>query len=156
MKELLAKYVVVMLTSAVKYLIGVFTAMGTGLNFLETVLCTVSGGMIGVVVYLYLWDGVLYVYHKLRPPKPKQHKPIGKHRRKLLRFIVKYEIMGIVILTPILLSVPVGTILAAAFEDNKWKIKRYMLFSFTAYSIVFYLFGDMLSNLWRMILALFS
>lgn len=155
MKELLAKYVVVMVTSAVKYLIGIFTAVGTGLNFLETLLCTVSGGMIGVIVYLYLWEAVLYIYHKIRPPKPRQHKPIGRHRRKLLRFIVKYEILGIVILTPILLSVPVGTILAAAFEDNKWKIKRYMLFSFTAYSIVFYLFGDMLANGWHALVELF-
>lgn len=138
MKELLAKYIAVILTSAVKYLIGVFTAMGTNLNFIETLLCTVGGGMLGVVVYLYLWDGILFLYHKIRPPKPKVHKPVGKHRRWLLKFIIKYEIVGIVILTPVLLSVPVGTILAAAFEENKWKIKRYMFFSFLGWTLLTY------------------
>jgi hypothetical protein len=138
MEELLAKYIAVILTSAVKYLIGVFTAMGTNLNFIETLLCTVGGGILGVVVYLYLWDGILFLYHKYFPPKPKVHKPVGKHRRKLLKFIIKYEIVGIVILTPVLLSVPVGTILAAAFEENKWKIKRYMFFSFLGWSLLTY------------------
>ena len=125
MKELLAKYIAVILTSAVKYLFGVFTAIGTQLNFIETLICTVGGGMLGVVVYLYLWDGILFLYHKIRPPKPKVHKPVGKNRRKLLKFIIKYEILGIVILTPVLLSVPVGTILAASFEENKWKTKSF-------------------------------
>jgi hypothetical protein len=138
MKELLAKYIAVILTSAVKYLIGVFTAIGTNLNFIETLLCTVGGGMVGVVVYLYLWDGILFLYHKIRPPQPKVHKPVGKNRRRLLKFIIKYEIVGIVILTPVLLSVPVGTILAAAFEENKWKIKRYMFFSFLGWTLLTY------------------
>ena len=138
MKELLAKYIAVILTSAVKYLFGVFTAIGTQLNFIETLICTVGGGMLGVFVYLYLWDCILFLYHKIRPPKPKVHKPVGKNRRKLLKFIIKYEILGIVILTPVLLSVPVGTILAASFEENKWKIKRYMFFSFLAWTLLSY------------------
>jgi hypothetical protein len=138
MKEMLAKYISVILTSAVKYLFGVFTAIGTHLNFIETLVCTVGGGMLGVVAYLYLWDGILFLYHKIRPPQPKVHKPVGKHRRKLLKFIIKYEILGIVILTPVLLSVPVGTILAASFEENKWKIKRYMFFSFLAWTLLTY------------------
>lgn len=138
MKELLVKYVLIALTCAVKYLIGVFAAITANLNFLETLVTTVGGGMLGVVVYLYMWDGILFLYHKVKPPQPKTHKPIGKHRRKLLKFIVKYEIVGIVILTPVLLSVPVGTILAAAFEENKWKIKRYMFFSFLAWTLLTY------------------
>jgi hypothetical protein len=138
MKELILKYVAVILTSSVKYLFGVFAAIGANLNFIETLLCTVGGGMLGVVVYLYLWEGILFVYHKINPPKPKEFKPVGKHRRKLLKFIIKYEIVGIVILTPLLLSVPVGTILAAAFEENKWKIKRYMFFSFLGWTLLTY------------------
>lgn len=138
MKELLLKYIGVALTSAVKYLFGVSGAIIAGLNFLEAMICTVGGGMLGVIVYLYLWDGILFLYHKIWPPKPKRFKPVGKHRRKILKIIIKYEVAGIALLTPVLLSVPIGTILASSFEKDKWKIKRYMFFSFTGWSLLMY------------------
>ncbi len=138
MEEILAKYITVILTSSFKYIVGISSAIGLKLNFIETMLCSVLGGMLGVIVYLYLWNGILFLFHKIWPPKPKLHKPVGKHRRKLLKFIIKYEIVGIAILTPILLSVPVGTILAATFEPNKWKIKLYMFISFAAWSLIAY------------------
>lgn len=137
MKELLAKYIAVIITSAFKYLFGIFAAIGAGLNFAETLICTVSGGMIGVLVYLYMWDRMLWVYHKFFPKK-NTNKPISKSKRKILRFILKYELYGIVLLTPIILSVPVGTILAATFEHNKWRIKRFMLIGFVAWTVVTY------------------
>ena len=138
MKELILKYGLTILISTVKYFAGILTAIESNLSLTETLVCTLGGGMLGVVVYLYLWEGILFVYHKIKPPKPKEFKPVGKHRRKLLKFIIKYEIVGIVILTPLLLSVPVGTILAAAFEENKWKIKRYMFFSFLGWTLLTY------------------
>ena len=156
MGELFAKYIAVALTSAVKYLFGVSGALVAGFNFLELMICTVGGGMIGVIFYLYLWEGVLFVYHKIVPLKPKQFKPVGKHRRKLLKFFIKYEIIGIAILTPLIFSVPVGTILAAAFEENKWKIKRYMLISFVCWSLLMYLFSDALYALGNFIMQLFQ
>lgn len=146
MKELLLKYVAVALTASVKYIFGISAALVAGLNFFETMICTVGGGMIGVFVYLYLWEGILLVYHKLRPPKPKQFKPIGKHRRRILKIIIKYEVVGIALLTPVLLSVPIGTILAASIEKNKWRIKLYMLMSFVLYSVVIYCFSEMVYN----------
>ncbi|MES2688856.1 MAG: hypothetical protein V4658_00545 [Bacteroidota bacterium] len=146
MKELLLKYVAVALTSSVKYIFGISAALIAGLNFVETLACTVIGGMLGVFVYLYLWEGIMLIYHKIRPPKPPQFKPIGKHRRRILKIILRYEVVGIAVLTPILLSVPIGTILAASIEKNKWRIKLYMLMSFTAYSIVVYFFSEMVYN----------
>lgn len=137
MKELIAKYIAVIATSSVKYLFGIFAAIGADLNFIETLVCTVSGGMIGVLVYLYLWDRILLIYHKF---VPKKHitKPISKTKRRILRFVIRYELYGIVLLTPIILSVPVGTILAVTFEHNKWRIKRFMLIGFTIWTVVTY------------------
>jgi hypothetical protein len=56
----------------------------------------------------------------------------------------------------VLFTPPVGTILAAAIDENKWRIKRLMLFSFIGWTSVFYLmysiFGfrldEWISNLW--------
>lgn len=139
MKEQLAKYIGVSLTCAVKYIFGVLGALGSGLNFFETLICTLIGGMVGVFVYLYLWDLIMFVYRKLVPKKPKQGGiKISSTKRWIVKVIVKYELYGIAFLTPLLLSVPIGTLLAAAIEPNKWRIKMFMFFSFLGWTLFLY------------------
>ena len=144
MEAMFAKYITVVLGSAFKYLVGLLSAIGFGFNWLEVLVCNVGGGMLGVIVYLYLWDGLMFLYRKLFPGKHPTIKPISRTKRKLLRFIVKYELYGIALLTPVLLSVPVGVIIAAAFEPNKWRIKQFMLVSFLLWTILVYGLYDVL------------
>lgn len=150
-----ANYLAVIITSAVKYFFGVTGAIASNFNFIETLICTVGGGMLGVVVYLYLWDLMLGVYYKFFPKKLKPYKPVSKGRRKLFKFIIKYETLGIALLTPILLSVPIGTILASTFEENKWKIKWYMFLSFLGWSVAIYFCYDFIKAYWQQLLNLF-
>jgi hypothetical protein len=138
MKELIAKYIAVVLTSAVKYIFGVVAALSAGLNFLETLVCTVGGGMLGVFIYLYLWELILKIYRRFFPLKKKEGIKINNTKRWIVKIIVKYELYGIAFLTPLLLSVPVGVILAAALEESKWRIKRYMFFSFLGWTLLLY------------------
>lgn len=135
MTELILKIATVLFWSAVKYIVGVVTAIAFGFNQIEILLLTVGGGMLGVVVYLYLWDLILKVYHHFRPVK---HKPVkfSKFKRRLVIFIRKYEVWGIALLTPIILTPPVGTILAASIEHNKWRIKLIMFASFSAWTLI--------------------
>lgn len=147
----LIKVITVVLWSAFKFVFGFVTALGLGFSFIETLIYNIGGGMLGVIVYLYLWDFIIFAVRKVFPKKPKHGIKISKSRRALVKFIQKYEILGIAILTPILLSVPVGTLLAATFEDNKWKIKRYMFFSFLGWFLLLYgiyaMFGIRLDEL---------
>ena len=128
----------IVLWSAFKYMVGFFMALGYGLNYVETILTTTTGGFLGVIVYLYLWDLLVKIKHKIFPPHPSPGIKINKKRRWLVKMINKYEVYGIVILTPVFLSVPVGTILASMIEKNKWKIKVLMFISFVAWGSVLY------------------
>jgi hypothetical protein len=103
--ELILKILTVVLWSAVKYIVGISFAIGFGFNALNTLLLTVGGGMFGVVIYLYLWDLILSIIHRFRP---KKNKPIKftPMKRKLVRFIKKYEVWGIAFLTPLFLRRP--------------------------------------------------
>jgi hypothetical protein len=151
MVEYLFKVFLVVFWSAVKYIIGFVTALGFGFNFFETLVYNVAGGMTGVVIYLYLWDFMVRLRHRFFPPKPRTGIKISRFRRWLVKFIRKYEIYGIIVLTPILLTPPVGTILAASIEHNKWKIKRMMFFSFLGWTLLLYeiykLFGIRLDEI---------
>lgn len=132
------KLFTVALWSSFKYMVGFFMALGFGFNYIESILTTTTGAFIGVLVYLYLWDALVLLKNKIWPPKPKKGIKINNKLRWLVNFINKYEIYGIVVLTPIFLSVPVGTILASMIEKNKWRIKVYMFVSFVAWGSLVY------------------
>jgi len=125
----------VMLWSAVKYIVGISFAIGFGFSPIEILILTIGGGMLGVLVYLYLWALILSIFYRFFPKKPKPIK-FKFLTRKLVVFIRKYEVWGIAFLTPLLLTPPLGTILAASIEPNKWRIKMIMLLSFSFWTIL--------------------
>lgn len=129
------KIITVVLWSAFKFLVGFSTAVLFKFNQLEILLTTVGGGMLGVFIYLYLWDALYYLYRKAFPKKNKPVK-FNKFKRKLVVFIRKYEVWGIALLTPIFLSMPIGTLLATSIEHNKWRIKFIMLASLCFWAVV--------------------
>ena len=141
MSTYLVKLLSVLVWSAFKYLVGFFIAIGSPphFGFIETFITNVGGGMIGVIVYLYVWEYWLTVWKRWTKYEPSEGIRMNKRRRWLVKFIVKYEIYGIIFLTPLILTPPLGTILAAAMEPNKWKIKIYMLISFSAWTIGMYM-----------------
>jgi len=133
--ELILKILTVILWSAVKYIVGISFAIGFGFSQVNIFFLTVGGGMLGVVVYLYLWHLILNIWHRFRPKKIKPIK-FSPFNRKLVKFIKKYEVWGIAFLTPILLTPPIGTVLAASIEHNKWRIKLLMLLSFIFWTVL--------------------
>jgi hypothetical protein len=133
--EYFLKVLTVLLWSSFKFVVGVSTGILFGFNQFEILVISISGGMLGVVVYLYLWELILKIYHKFYP---KKNKPIkfSKFKRKLVVFIRKYEVYGIAFLTPVLFSMPIGTILAASIEHNKWRIKLIMFGALCFWALV--------------------
>jgi len=149
MIEYLLKVLSVIALSALKYVGGFALALFEFRNNIyETMIYNIAGGMIGVVFYLYLWQFVLRIYRKWFPPKPISGIRMSKRRRFIVRVVKRYELWIVVLITPIILSVPMGTFIASLIEKNKWKIKYMMLISFTGWTfvlLIIYLFiGDQL------------
>ncbi|MFN9582499.1 MAG: hypothetical protein ACK566_07525 [Bacteroidota bacterium] len=132
--EIWWKAITVIMWSSFKFMVGVFTALGFNFSFPETFMSTVGGGMLGVLAYLYVWEILTALWRKVFPKK--KHPggiKINKLRRIIVIIVRRYELYGIAALTPVLLSVPLGTILAASIEHSKWRIKLFMLVSFTGW-----------------------
>ena len=153
MIEYILKVLVVLLWSSFKFVFGFITALLSGFSFVETLVYNVVGGMLGVIFYLYVWDFVVRLKRKYYPAKPIVGIKISKRRRFFVKLIKKYELVGVVILTPTILTVPIGVIIAATFEHNKWKIKRMMFFSFLGWNLLLYsiytLFGNKLITMFN-------
>lgn len=148
--ELIWKMILVAAWSSTKYLIGFTLALASGFNFLELMFTVVGGGMLGVLFYLYLWTMVVAVYRRFYPKKNKPVK-FSKTKRIVVKIIKEYELYGVAFLTPMLLTMPVGTILAASIETNKWRIKLFMFVSLCGWTLALFglkeLFGVDLSKL---------
>jgi hypothetical protein len=62
-------------------------------------------------------------------------KVFSPRSRRFVKLWRKYGLAGVSFLTPVILSIPIGTILLNAFEDNKRKIFVYMFFSILFWSL---------------------
>lgn len=135
-------------------------------TFFETVLYCVAGGMLGVWVFTffsleiqltYNWfkrqflravrkpqfyskprstAGEVEIKYTLVTKEEEKKKIFTPRSRKFVRLWNRYGLIGVSFITPVILSIPVGTILLNAFEDNKKKIFIYMFFSILFWSIL--------------------
>jgi hypothetical protein len=135
-------------------------------TFFETVLYCVIGGMLGVWVFTFFSLELQLIYHWVKRQlkkaipsrqifsRPKStagdidiryelvdqrkdaRKIFSARSRRFVRLWRRYGLIGVAFLTPVIISIPVGTILVNAFEDNKAKIFIYMFFSILFWSVL--------------------
>ncbi len=114
------------LWSPFKFMFGVATVFLTeGLPPLAGFLITLGGSMLGVFVYVYAGEWLLERWLARRP----HHKVFSKGTRRMVRIKRSGGLWGIALLTPILLSIPVGCLLAIAMEHHRMRIVRVMFVS---------------------------
>jgi hypothetical protein len=125
--------------SSIKFLFAPALSFGLGLNFIQTWLSTTAGGIVGVVFFFFLSRWILllysryffYYFHLIRVkiytalditvPKFIPARRFTKRNRFIIKLVRKYGLAGIVILTPVLLSIPVGTFIATRyFSSNRF------------------------------------
>lgn len=137
----LIKILIVFAVSSIKFLIAPALAFGMGLTFIQTWLSTTAGGIAGVLIFFFLSRWILqfysryfvYYFHLLKVKifeALKMSIPIKMPVRRFTRFnrivvkvVRKYGLVGIVLLTPVFLSIPVGTFIATRY----YSANRYLL-----------------------------
>jgi len=149
------KYLLILAISSVKFLFAPPLSFEFGFTFLQTWLVTTIGGVAGVVFFFYLSKGILALYFrylarhfspyymKLRAVVWKRNQfPIPASRiftfrnKSLVKIRRRYGLPGIVILTPILLSIPLGTFLALKYYSGQKNLLAYLLLSIVGWSLL--------------------
>lgn len=133
------KYLSVAGTCALKVVPGVFLAIGLGMGMFAQFVVTTAGGIAGIVFFTIFGDGIRRwwagTFQKNKPPKP--HNPNSLVNRIWRRF----GMVGVAILTPPMLSPPVGAAVSVAFGVPRGKAILYMSISMVVWGIIFALFG---------------
>lgn len=87
--------------------------------FAETILYTNIGGILGTLGSVYFAGFLISMWDKYWPEKlkfrRKARKVFSKANRRLVRFKSRYGLPGIVMLSPVILSIPLGSFLVVKY-----------------------------------------
>jgi hypothetical protein len=127
--------ILVFLSSTVKFALGA-SAVVTGNLGISGTIANVLGGITGIFIFTYLGSHIRLWFIKQFP----QH--FNRRFTPGTRFLVRIKrhsgLFGVAFLTPILLSIPVGVMLALDLTTQKRKIVTSMVFSCIFWSAVFF------------------
>lgn len=136
------KLIPLFLLTSVKFVVGIPAAYAAmDFSFWELWIFGSISGIFGVACFIFLSDWLFKIYDVLRmkyfPPKQptKTKKVFSKKSRFYVKLIRKYGLAGLAILTPTLISIPVGTILARRFYPNRAKVFMYLCVSVILWSV---------------------
>lgn len=122
-------------------------------SFVETVLWTNVGGIIGIYFFAFLAERLIVWWNRTfrkssrNPPNSdkKKKKIFTRKNRRIVRIKQKYGLIGVAFMTPLLLSIPVGVFLVVRYYRTSKTKFLYLIASNVIWSViytVFYMFWD--------------
>lgn len=105
-------------------------------NYIETFIIAFIGGALGTFIYYY---GAQFFFNWLRKRaiKKGKRKIFTKTNRKIVKVKQKFGLWGIAFLTPPILSIMIGTMVAYKFYKNKKSTIPVLLFSVLVYDVIY-------------------
>ncbi|HKK40006.1 MAG TPA: hypothetical protein VJ949_11355 [Cryomorphaceae bacterium] len=134
----------IFLLSATKLLWAPGTAAAAGLSFWETVFISSTGGMTGIIFFYYFGHMIFVAIDNWRAKKRKRvvvKKVFSRKNRMVVNVKSKFGIIGLTFLTPCIISIPIGCVIAAKFYFHN-RLTLPLLLTFTV--------------MWSFILSIFS
>ena len=109
-------------------------------DFLKVFIVSCSGGIGGTIVYTSLSAALIRWWENFKHSRNlfKKNKVFTKANRRIIRIKNRFGLTGIAILTPVLLSIPLGAFLAERFYKKKLKVISAISLWVVIWSVVFY------------------
>jgi hypothetical protein len=134
----------VLLTSMVKFLLSAPLSYGLGNSFVETLVLTSIGGCVGTIVFYFTGGRVMEWFRKrhLRRVAKREAKGLPPKRiftrtnRLIVRMKSGYGIKGLALIVPTILSIPIGTVIAAKYFRHDRRTLPVLLSSVVLWAVV--------------------
>lgn len=123
--DALVSWFIVLALSSVKFLFAPALAVAYyGMGFWEAVFVTSVGGCAGVFIFTHLSKAAINLFAALTiwlqiPRNRKAAKRFTSRHRMMVRVKQRYGIWGLVVLTPVLFSIPLGSFLAERYYPRR-------------------------------------
>ena len=166
--EYILKLLNVSFVASIKYFWSTPYAYLLKLNVWEALLCIEIGGILGFLLYYYFFRFLLakikYVWpvvYYFTPAMFKVRFEIWQDRRRKRRVTMKkftsrnklivkirqrYGMWGIIVLSPVLLSIPIGALLGTKYFHNRNSFIPYMILSISVWGLISMAFFGIFMN----------
>lgn len=122
----LLKIIEILLIASIKFVFAPFEAERYGFNFKDAFLITTTGGIVGIILFSLIGELIAFGWRKVirffKKPLQKEEKPKKKFtrsRRFAMRIKMRFGLLGLVITTPSVISIPIGSFLIHRFYRKK-------------------------------------
>lgn len=126
--------------SMVKFAFSQLMAVGMGFGFLSTLIITVAGGCAGVLVFFFGSGWLMEFANRRRSARIASGKPAKRAFTRTNRTIVRVKrdrgLSGLAFFMPVLISIPVGAVLAAKYFRNDPRTLPALLVSVLVWGMV--------------------
>ena len=133
----------IVLIASVKFAFAPFEAERQGFNFREAFLITTSGGFFGILAFTFVGEVIAYAWRKtilfFEKPLHMQEKPKKKFtwlRKFTIKTKMRFGLPGIVITTPLIISIPLGTFMAHRFYRKKGRNILLLMLSVVFWALI--------------------
>jgi hypothetical protein len=129
------------LLAAVKFAVVVpVYIIKNNLTFFEGLAFSVFSGTLGIIFFIGVSDVLLrfiqWISERFQIRKKKKN-TFSKRNRMLVRVMKSYGLIGISFLSPIILSIPVGTFIALRYYKDKKQVFIYLWLGVLFWSLIF-------------------
>jgi membrane protein DedA with SNARE-associated domain len=135
---LFGKTVLILLTAATKFMFSPGMALEEGYDKAETIIITTIGGWMGILFFYYLggWFTDVIIGFIVKRFRKKKKKYSTKGKRRIIRIKQRFGVIGISFLTPTILSIPIGSVIASKYFSKNRMTIPYLFFSLLLWSII--------------------
>ncbi len=81
-------------------------------------------------------DADVEIHYEYVEPSEMKRRVFTKRNRRIVRIWKSFGLAGIALVTPVILSIPIGTVIANSLVDNKRRIFAYMFLSILFWSLL--------------------
>ncbi|MFZ5551488.1 MAG: hypothetical protein ACOZCO_00125 [Bacteroidota bacterium] len=122
----------------------------------ETILICSAGGVTGVTVFYLFADFLMDRSRKKKQEQEKRMKEAGTfvpakfhsaRKRRIIRIKQRFGLFGIAAVTPCIISIPIGSVIAARFYKNKQKTLTALYLSVFVWAVLLTLLNEQVERL---------
>ncbi len=164
------KIIQVFLLASVKYVVTFPFAILIGLNFQQTLIAVTLGGIAGFFFFYHFSGFAIKRFHHVKTFLRKYipysirlkyrqfliwrktltgEKVFSRRNRLIVSFRAKFGLAGIIILSPVILSIPIGAFLLNKYYSKNKLARPYMVLSIISWTAVFVVFALIFPHLMR-------
>lgn len=164
------KIVQVFLLATVKYVLTFPYALLIGLNFQQTLISVTLGGIAGFFFFYHFSGFAIRQFHHVKTfiwkysprlirrkyrqlvawrKRTTGERVFTKRSRFIVKFRAKYGMIGIIIASPIILSLPIGAFLLNKYYPKNKLVRPYMVISILSWTAVYVAFAIIFPHLVR-------